>query len=82
MFTYFCVNISLIMNSFYNTALFDKKVSNLYAIRVGLDNAATSRILVDPAVILILFCKQLKLYRYFNFIVGLRVNQRLYGNLD
>ena len=53
----FCVNnISLILNSFYNTALFDKKVSlfNLYAIRVGLDNAATSRILVNPAVILIL----------------------------
>ena len=51
----FCVNISLIFNSFYNTALFDKKVSlfNLYAIRVGLDNAATSRILVNPAVILI-----------------------------
>ena len=50
------INISLILNSFYNTALFDKKVSlfNLYAIRVGLDNAATSRILVNPAVILIL----------------------------
>ena len=48
--------ISLIFNSFYNTALFDQKVSlfNLYAIRVGLDNAATSRILVNPAVILIL----------------------------
>ena len=44
------------MNSFYNTALFDKKVSlfNLYAVRVGLDNAATSRILVNPSVILIL----------------------------
>ena len=51
----FCVNISLILNSFYDTALFDKKVSlfNWYAIRVGLDNAATSRILVNPAVILI-----------------------------
>ena len=52
----FCVNISLILNSFYSTALFDQKVSlfNLYAIRVGLDNAATSRIVVNPAVILIL----------------------------
>ena len=42
------------MNSFYNTELFDKKVSlfNLYAVRVGLNNAATSRILVNPAVIL------------------------------
>ena len=51
-----CVNISLILNSFYNTAFFDKKVSlfNVYAIRVGLNNAATSRILVNPAVILIL----------------------------
>ena len=39
---------------FYNTALFDKHVSLfiLYAIRVGLNNAATSRILVNPAVIL------------------------------
>ena len=55
-FYLFCVNISLIFNSFYNTALFDQKVSlfNLYAIRVELDNAATSRILVNPAVILIL----------------------------
>ena len=34
----------------------NKKVSlfNLYVIRVGLDNAVTSRILVNPAVILIL----------------------------
>ena len=48
--------ISLIFNSFYNTALFNQKVSlfNVYAIGVGLDNAATSRILVNPAVILIL----------------------------
>ena len=55
-FYLFCVNISLILNSFYNTTLFDKKVSlfNRYAIHVGLDNAATSRILVNPAVILIL----------------------------
>ena len=55
-FYLFCVNISLMLNSFYNTALFDQKVSlfNLYAIRVELDNAATSRILVNPAVILIL----------------------------
>ena len=55
-FVFICVNIGLILNSFYNTALFDKKVSlfNLYAMRVGLDNAATSRILVKPAVILIL----------------------------
>ena len=55
-FYLFCVNISLILNSFYNIALLDKKVSlfNLYAIRVRLDNAATSRILVNPAVILIL----------------------------
>ena len=55
-FYLFCVNISLILNSLYNTALFYKKVSlfNWYAIRVGLDNAATSRILVNPAVILIL----------------------------
>ena len=47
-FYLFCVIISLIFNSFYNTALFDKKVSlfKLYAIRVGLDNAATSRILI------------------------------------
>ena len=53
---YFVLIISLILNSFYNTALFDQKVSlfNLYAIRVGLDNAATSQILVNPAVILIL----------------------------
>ena len=52
----FCVNISLILNSFYNRALFDKKVSlvNLYVIRVGLNNAAASRILVNPAIILIL----------------------------
>ena len=49
-------NISLILNSFYNTALLDKKVPlfNLFAIRVGLDNAATSRILLNPAVIHIL----------------------------
>ena len=48
--------ISLLLNSVYTTALFDKKVSlfNLYAIRVGLDNAATSRILVNPALIRIL----------------------------
>ena len=40
----FSVNISLILNSFYNTALFDKKkvsLFNVYAIRVGLNNAAT-----------------------------------------
>ena len=51
-----CFNISLILNSFYNTGLFDEKVSlfNLCVIRVGLNNAATSRILVNPAVILIL----------------------------
>ena len=44
------------LNSFYNAALFDKNVSlfNLYVIRVGLNNAATSRILINPAVILIL----------------------------
>ena len=55
-FYLFCVNVSLILNSFYNRALFDKKVSlfNLYVIRVGLNNAATSRILVNLAVILIL----------------------------
>ena len=55
-FYLFCVNISLNLNSFYNTALFDKKVSlfNLHVINVGLNNAATSRILVNPAVILIL----------------------------
>ena len=55
-FYLYCVNISLILNSVYNTALFDKKVSlfNLYVIRVGLDNAATSWILINPAVILIL----------------------------
>ena len=55
-FYLFCVNISLILNTFYTTALFDKKVSlfNLYVIRVGLNNAATSRKLVNPAVILIL----------------------------
>ena len=54
-FYLFCINISLILNSFYNTALFDKKVSlfNLCVIRVGLNNAATSRILVTHAVILI-----------------------------
>ena len=41
---------------FYNTALFDKKITlfNLYVIRVALNNAATSRILVNPAVIRIL----------------------------
>ena len=41
---------------FYNTALSYKKVSlfNLYVIRVGLNNAATSRILVNPTVIRIL----------------------------
>ena len=55
-----CISINfyfvLILNSFYNTALFDKKVSlfNLYAILVGLDNAATSRMLVKPAANLIL----------------------------
>ena len=55
-FYLFCVNTSLSLNSFYNTALFDENESlfNLYAIRVGLDNAATSRIRVDPAVIFIL----------------------------
>ena len=55
-FYLFCVNISLILNSFYNRALFDKKLSlfNVYVIRVGLNNAATSRILVNPAVIRIL----------------------------
>ena len=49
-------NISLILNCFYNTAIFDNNVSlfNVYAIRVGLDNAATSWILVNPAVTLIL----------------------------
>jgi len=52
----FCGITSLILNNFYNTALFDKKVSllNFYAIRVGLDNDATSRILADPAEIIIL----------------------------
>ena len=40
---------------FYNTALFDKKVSLFdKKIHVGLNNAATSRILANPAVILIL----------------------------
>ena len=55
-FYLFCVNISLILNSFDNIALFDKKVSlfNLYVMRVGLNNAATSRIRINPAVILIL----------------------------
>ena len=55
-FYLFCVNINLILNSFYTRELFDKRVSlfNLYAISVGLNNAATSRILVNPAVILIL----------------------------
>ena len=55
-FHLFCVNISLILNVFIISALFDQKISlfNVYAIRVGLDNAATSRILVNPAVILIL----------------------------
>ena len=55
-FHLFGVNISLILNIFYNTTLFDKKVSlfTVYAIRVGLDNAATSRVLVNPAVIVIL----------------------------
>ena len=55
-FQFFVVNISFILNSFYNTALFDKMVSlfNLYVVRVGLNNAATSRILVNPLVILIL----------------------------
>ena len=43
-FLFICVNISLIWNNFYNTALFDKKVSlfNVYVIRVELNNAATS----------------------------------------
>ena len=53
---YFCVSISLILNCFfYNTALSNKNVSlfNLYADRVGPNNAATSRTLVNPAVILI-----------------------------
>ena len=55
-FYLFCVNISLLLNTFYNTALFDKTISlfNVYVIRVGLNNAATSRILINPAVILIL----------------------------
>ena len=55
-FYLFCVDISLMLNSFYNRALFDKKVSlfNLYVIHVGLNNTATSRILVNAAVILIL----------------------------
>ena len=55
-FYLFCVNISLTLNSFYNRALFNKMVSlfNLYVIRMGLNNAATSRILVNHAVILIL----------------------------
>ena len=38
------LNIILILNSFYNTALVDKKkvsLFNVYAIRVGLNNAAT-----------------------------------------
>ena len=49
-----CVNVSLIMNSFYNSALFDEKVSllNLSVIRVGINDAAA--LLVNPAVILIL----------------------------
>ena len=48
--------MSLILNSYYNRALYDKKVYlfNVYVFRVGLNNAATSRILVNPAVILIL----------------------------
>ena len=47
-----------------------KKVSlfNLYVIRVGLNNAAASRILVNR-------------YLNFYFILGLRVNQRLYPTL-
>ena len=54
--------LCLIWNSFYNTALFDKNVSlfNVYVIREGLNNAATSRILVNPAVILIKFINNCK----------------------
>ena len=49
-------HISLILNIFFNTALFGKVKSlfNVYASRVGLDNTATSRIPVNPPVILIL----------------------------
>ena len=49
-------------NSFVNIALFDKQVSlfNVYVIRVGLNNAATSRILVNP-YLRIPFC-QIMLY--------------------
>ena len=42
---------------FYNTALFDIKNVSLfmvYVIRVGLNDAATSQILVNPAIIPIL----------------------------
>ena len=55
--SFFCFNISLILNSFYTTALFDINVSlfNLYVIRVGLKNAGTSRILVNPAIIFFFF---------------------------
>ena len=58
-FYLFCVNIRLILNSFYSTALFDKKVSllNLYAIRVGLNNADNSRVLVIVGQITAIFEK-------------------------
>ena len=51
--------MSLIFNSFYNRALFDKQVSlfNLYVIRVGLNNAATSRKLINPYCYFINNCK-------------------------
>ena len=49
-FYLFDVNISLILNSFCYTALSDKQLS-LYVIREGLNNAATSWIMVHPAVI-------------------------------
>ena len=54
-FYLFCVNVSLILNSFIIQHYLIKNVSlfNLCVIRMGLNNAATSRILVNPAVILI-----------------------------
>ena len=52
----FCVNISLILSSFIIQHYLIKRYPYLilYVSCVGLNNAATSRILVNPAVIIIL----------------------------
>ena len=70
---YFCINISLILNNFYNSALSGKQLS-LYVISVELNNAATLQILVNTAIIP--FFKQLQ----FTYFVLIKFNFEYFYN--